>query len=232
MNSLERTAHLGPRVYTVALGPLDRVKNGLALRLRRKLFALFMQECAPSRDARVADFGVSAHRAHPVHYFFEALYPYPDRLTAIGREGAAWLRTSFPGVRYIQADLRVIPVPTGFFDCGICNAVLEHAGSEASQRDVVREVCRVCRCVMFTTPNRSFPIELHTFLPFLHWLPDARYRQILRALGLHTFASVETLNLLDRQTLLRLLPPDRDNRLFTVGLPWLPTNLVGISRAT
>lgn len=215
--------------YTTDLGRLDRLKNDLAFALRRRVFDLFMRECRPPADARVADFGVSGHRSHPAHYFFEALYPRPDRLTAIGREGASWFPRQFPGVRYLEADLRAIPLPDGYFDSGICNAVVEHAGPRARQAELVREVCRVCRCVMFTTPNKRFPVELHTFLPLLHWLPDRTYRAALRAVGHAYFADVENLNLLDRAAFRRLFPAERRNRLLAVGLPLVLTNLVCVS---
>jgi hypothetical protein len=84
---------------------------------------------------------------------------------------------------------------------------------------------------MFTTPNRRFPIELHTFLPFLHWLPDAQYRGALRLLGQSYFAEVGNLNLLDGSSLLGLFPADRRNRLIKVGIPLVPSNLVCISIA-
>jgi hypothetical protein len=217
--------------YTTRLGVLDTIKNDLAYRVRRRVFDLFMRECAPAPTDRVADFGVSGHRDHPAHYFFETLYPYRERLTAIGRaaEGAAWMSAEFPGLTFLEADLRRIPVPDGHFDAGICNAVVEHAGTRESQAALVAEVCRVCRRVMFTTPNRWFPVELHTFLPLLHWLPDPGYRRALRRLGHSYFAEVDNLNLLDRAAFASLFPSDRRNRIFGVGVPGLPTNLVCVS---
>ena len=218
--------------YSTELGGLDRMKNGLAFLVRRRIFETFMRECGPGPDSRVADFGVSGHRDHPVHYFFETLYPYRRRLTVIGRaaEGAGWFEERFPGLTFLEADLRSIPVPTGYFDYGICNAVVEHGGPREQQRILVAEVCRVSRCVLFTTPNKRFPVELHTFLPLIHWLPDAKYRAMLRHLGYDYFADVENLNLLDASTFLSLFPSDRDNRLLGAGLPLLPTNLVCVSR--
>jgi hypothetical protein len=218
--------------YSAELGALDRMKNDLAFRVRRRIFETFMRECAPGPDARVADFGVSGHRNHPVHYFFETLYPHRSRLTVIGREAeeAGWFAEEFPGLTYLEADLRTIPLPTGYFDYGICNAVVEHGGPRDQQRALVAEVCRVSRCVLFTTPNKRFPVELHTFLPLIHWLPDASYRAMLRRLGQDYFADVENLNLLDAPTFLSLFPAARDNRLLTSGLPLLPSNLVCVSR--
>jgi hypothetical protein len=219
--------------YSTELGALDRLKNDLAFRVRRRIFDTFMRECSPGPESRVADFGVSGHRDHPVHTFFERLYPHRERLTAIGRaaEEAAWFAEEFPGLTYLEADLRAIPLPAGYFDYGICNAVIEHGGPRDQQRTLVAEVCRVSRCVLFTTPNKRFPIELHTFLPLLHWLPDNAYRVALRRLGQSYFAEIDNLNLLDARAFLSLFPPDRHNRLFAVGMPLLPSNLACVSRA-
>jgi hypothetical protein len=220
--------------YATELGAFDRIKNNLAFQVRRRIFERFMRECAPGPEARVADFGVSGHRDHPVHYFFETLYPHRDRLTVIGRaaEDAGWFPEAFPGLRFLEADLREIPLPDGYFDYGICNAVVEHAGSRAQQIALVSEVCRVCRCVLFTTPNKRFPMELHTWLPLLHWLPDPAYRAVLRRLRLDYFADVENLNLLGAGAFLALFPPSRENRLLRSGIPLLRSNLVCLSRQT
>jgi len=220
-----------PLNYTTNLGYLERYKNDLAFNVRRRVFELFMRECSPRPDSSVADFGVSGHRSHRAHYFFEELYPYRESLTAIGRasEEAGWLPEQFPGMHYLEADLRQIPVSDRYFEYGICNAVVEHAGPREQQAILVREVCRVCRCVVFTTPNRGFPIEVHTYLPMLHWLPDSSYRAVLRRIGFEYFADVENLNLLDESDFRGLFPPARRNRLFRTGPPLLTTNLICVS---
>jgi len=221
-----------PLIYSVNLGIFDRLKNELSLQTRRVIFEIFMRECAPTPNSRVADFGVSGHRSHPVHYFFEQMFPHRSNLTAIARasEGAGWLRDQFPGLTFLEADLREIPLPNQYFDCGLCNAVVEHAGPREQQVALVREVCRVSRCVMFTTPNKRFPIELHTLLPLLHWLPDRTYRRILRRIGLDHFAELENLSLLDIKDFRSLFPSSRRNQMTSVGLPFLSTNLICISR--
>jgi hypothetical protein len=222
-----------PLNYTTNLGSLNYIKNQLALTVRRRIFSLFMRECAPGPHDRVADFGATGHGDHPVHMFFETMYPYRKNVTVIAREaeGARWFPSRFPGVTFLEADLCSIPLPDGYFQAGLCNAVLEHAGTREQQAALVREVCRVCCCAMFTTPNRWFPVELHTLLPFLHWLPDARYRAVLRCLGQSYFAEVANLNLLDAASLHGLFPSDRRNRILKTGFPLAPSNLVGVSMA-
>ena len=147
-------------------------------------------------------------------------------------ENARWMPEQFPGLTFVEADLREIPLPDNYFDIGICNAVVEHAGDYAQQQALVREVCRVARKVMFTTPNKRFPLELHTFVPLAHWLPDEQFRAVLRALGHADLARIEQLNPLDAETFVSLFPPERDTRLKPVGLSVLSTNLICVSEAT
>lgn len=222
-----------PLTYSINLGRFDRLKNDIALQARRAIFKVFMRECAPSPTSRVADLGVSGYRSHPAHYFFEELYPYRSNLTVIARasEGAGWFPDQFPGINYLEADLRSIPAPDLYFDFGICNAVVEHAGTREQQAALVKEVCRVTRCAMFTTPNKWLPIEVHTFLPLLHWLPDGTYRAILRGVGLGHFADTNNLNLLDAKTFRSLFPDSRRNRMLRIGPPMFATNLICISCA-
>lgn len=215
--------------YHADLGLLNRVNYALSIRVRRKVFGLFMHEFKPSPDSRVVDLGVTANRGTPVHYFFETLYPYRKSLTAIGREDAYWYPEVFPGMTYINADLRSIPLPDRYFDYGFCNAVVEHAGTRESQAALVHEVCRVCKGLMVITPNGGFPVDPHTFVPIAHWLPEPMYRAVLRSLGFGSFASVEVLNPLTAHSFLALFPPSRRNRLLKIGFPLLPTNLVCIS---
>ena len=58
---------------------------------------------------------------------------------------------------------------------------------------------------VITTPNRFYPIELHTKIPLIHWLPKSIYRKILKFLGLSFHAKEENLNLLSVNELKKML---------------------------
>ena len=73
----------------------------------------------------------------------------------------------------VQADGRDLPFADGAFDLGFSNAVVEHVGGREEQRRFVHELCRVAKRVFVTTPNRFFPLEVHSLVPFAHWLPRA-----------------------------------------------------------
>ena len=50
--------------------------------------------------------------------------------------------------------------------------------------------------IFIQTPNRYFPIDFHTLLPFLHWLPKKMHRKILDIIGLKFLSKESNLNLL------------------------------------
>ena len=84
----------------------------------------------------------------------------------------------------MRADGRALPFDDATFDVAFSNAVVEHvAGGREGQRQFVHELCRVARRVFVTTPNRFFPLEVHTLLPFAHWLPEAPRTRVLRRAG-------------------------------------------------
>jgi 2-polyprenyl-3-methyl-5-hydroxy-6-metoxy-1,4-benzoquinol methylase len=95
-----------------------------------------------------------------------------------------------------------LPFADQSFDVVHSSAVLEHVGSARNQERFVAECSRVARRTIFlTTPNRWFPVELHTSLPLLHWLPKWTFRGILASTRLRFFADEANLNLLSQSEL-------------------------------
>ena len=58
---------------------------------------------------------------------------------------------------------------------------------------------------IITTPNKFYPIELHTKIPVIHWLPKSIYIRILKFLGLSFYADENNLNLLTVNELKKML---------------------------
>ena len=129
----------------------------------------------------------------------------------------------------MRTDGSGLPFENGSFDFAHSSAVIEHVGSRDTQARFLRELWRVVRKGVFvTTPNRWFPIEFHTVLPFLHWLPAPLYRKALIALHKDFFAAEENLNLLSRGSLAdtaRTAGLD-GLRITSVGILGWPTNLL------
>ncbi|HEY2777030.1 MAG TPA: class I SAM-dependent methyltransferase [Gaiellaceae bacterium] len=178
---------------------LRRVASQVSLRSRERKLRLFLDLLAPGPETTIVDVGVTdaPFGGCSSDNFFEAMYPWPDRITAVGHTELDRFVAAFPQVRAVRADGRDLPFENDAFDVGFSNAVVEHvAGGREGQRRFVQELCRVARRVFVTTPNRWFPLEVHTLLPLVHWLPaPARDRvipfdDVLDPLGPKAFASL------------------------------------------
>ena len=136
--------------------------------------------------------------------YIERHYPWPENLTALGMHQPVEFLRRYPRVRAVRYDGRVFPFEDRSFDVVWANAVLEHVGDFDRQVEFVKEMRRVGDALFFSTPNRGFPLELHTYLPFLHWLPKSAHDACLRRLGRGDYAG-DYMHLLTRRQLLRVL---------------------------
>lgn len=200
---------------------------------RRRIYERFALHFPPTASQRVLNLGCNASSPDPARYFFEARYPYRDRIVACGLESGENIARAYPEVAYRQVSRNEarLPFQDGEFDVVFCNAVLEHVGDRAKQRAFLSEILRVGRGAFVTTPNRWYPVETHTALPLLHYLPTPAYRAIYRRLGFGFFAEEDNLNLFDQKTLLALVPESRRSSILLeqVSFLGLPSNLLLIA---
>jgi hypothetical protein len=169
----------------------------VAGRQRRTMFQRFLAASAIAVDETVLDVGVTSDRSYGHSNYLEAWYPQKSRITAVGLDDAGFLEVIYPGLRFVRADGLDLPFQDGAFDHVHSSAVLEHVGSRANQVRFLQELWRVCRRSLFvTTPDRRFPIEFHTVLPLIHWLPPPAFRSVLRRIGRDFFAEEAHLNLM------------------------------------
>jgi hypothetical protein len=191
------------------------------------MFLLFMEVMRPQPDTRVLDVGVTSDETFRESNYFEQMYPYPNNVTCVGTEDGSHLSQRYPGLSYKRVTPGD-PLPFGRaeFDIVFSNAVLEHVGSRHAQAAFIRELCRVGRSFFLTTPNRWFPIEHHTGLPLLHYLPATVFRGLLRHTRYRYWAEEANLNILTAQDLSRLFPSDTAVEVRSVRVAGLPSNLV------
>ena len=91
-------------------------------------------------------------------------------------------------------------------DLVISNATIEHVGKFENQIKMMKNIIKLTsKNFVISAPNRYHPVEFHTKLLFLHWLPNRIHRKLFNILGFKFFAKEENLNLLSKNDLKSLL---------------------------
>jgi hypothetical protein len=114
-------------------------------------------------------------------------------------------KTTYP---FMIANACDMPFEDDWVDFALANAIIEHVGDQVDQLQMVQEMTRVARAWVITTPNKWFPIESHTSVVFLHWLPSWRRKH-----------KQDFTRLLSRREFRQLLPAGATLH----GRPWSPT---------
>lgn len=185
--------------------------GGLFLRLsqeqQRKLFDAFLEFAQPNSGDTMLDVGLaSSTRLMAQGYFSKwAEPPLRSRIgvhnihpfTGIDGSGHALAQAE-------ELPTAKLPFSDGEFDWVCCSGVIEHAGNPGQQFQVVRELARVAhKGVFLATPNRRHPVDFHSALPFVHWLPDAWRRRVLNWSGKNADSLEPRPNLLLAESLYR-----------------------------
>lgn len=205
----------------------------ISTRFREKMFAKFMANMRPTAERQVLDVGVTSDDKYQESNYFERFYPYKNKLVCVGTEDGSYLETKYPGIKFqLIVPHEPLPFKDHEFDIVFSNAVIEHVGSRDSQRAFILEILRVSRSFFLTTPNRWFPVEFHTALPLLHYLPATLYRNLLRSIGEQYWSREENLNLLGRRDLMDLFPKSANVVVDSVRLLGFSTNLIAYGSST
>lgn len=146
---------------------------------RKRKYRLFLEQLNPSETDLILDVGFCNVEYSEVDNFLEKNYPYPHNITALGIDNDDLFHSRYPCVKTFSYDGKIFPFENQTFNIGWSNAVIEHVGDEERQILYLKELVRTCKKVYFTTPNRYFPIELHTRLPLIHWLPKKLFDVLL-----------------------------------------------------
>jgi len=206
---------------------LSAYADHVLLKVRVRVYRAFLTAFAPTARETILDVGVS-NDDHVSANYLEKNYPFPKSIIALGLK-------PYPRVTQICGDGRALPFADNSIDYVYSHAVIEHTGNRASQARFAAEAYRVCRKgILLTTPNRRHPVETHTGVPFLHYLPARVYRPIYASLGKSMYAREETLNLLSRTELATVLAAAKipTSRIEYQNIRWLgiTSNLAAIIR--
>tara|TARA_B110000238_G_C15792151_1_gene296416 strand:+ start:183 stop:554 length:372 start_codon:yes stop_codon:yes gene_type:complete len=118
-------------------------------------------------------------------------------------------------------------------DLVVSNATIEHVGNFENQKKMIQNILLLTKkYFIITTPNRYHPIDFHTKLPFIHWMPKNIHRKILKILKLEFFSKEENLNLLSKNELKILLKTCGVNnfKIFDISLLGFKSNFIIIGK--
>lgn len=167
----------------------------LAYMARIRVYHLFLETMRPHAGSRILDIGVSDEVDTGPTNLLERLYPHRDRVVCAGISDGEAVKAAYPGVQYVRVrPHHDLPFADGEFDLVYSNAVLEHVGSVERQAHFVREACRVGKRVFIVVPNRLFPVEVHTGIFLLHYLPCRIFRRLLKGTRFDFWADEDNLN--------------------------------------
>lgn len=116
-------------------------------------------------------------------------------------------------------------------DLVVSNATIEHVGNIDKQIRMIKNTINLSKkYYVIITPNRFHPIDFHTKLPIIHWLPKKLHRQILKLLNLDFFSQESNLNLLGQKEFKKILDKAgaKSFKMYQISLFGFKSNLIVI----
>jgi predicted SAM-dependent methyltransferase len=215
--------------YTYSTAVQGSFADKAAYNTRLKIYKILSKCIYIENLGSIIDVGVTADRSQISSNFFENLYPNPEKITAFSNQDASWMEEVYKGLKFSQGTALDMPFKDNTFELVFSSAVIEHVGSSNNQIKFISECYRISKKYIFlTTPNRYYPIELHTAIPLLHWVPKNIHRKILKLIGKSFFSLEENLNLLTKNDLKYYCKENNINKfeILTAKFLGLPSNLL------
>jgi hypothetical protein len=199
---MSRTGKINYQTYVgLSGGLLERISDYFAVKVRKKIYAQFILPFAPPHAKfKVLDVGATNDETLNSSNVWHSLLPATvdffvcsDQLPSVNFE-------SHSRGKWCVSSAIKMPFPDKEFHLVISSATLEHVGNRDNQKLMISEITRVCKSnFIVATPNRWHPIEFHTRLPLIHYLPVTLWRKVIKTIGMDYLAEEKNLNLLSRR---------------------------------
>lgn len=92
-------------------------------------------------------------------------------------------KTENNNISYVLGDAMALPCPDQYFDAIVCSQTYEHVPSSDVLFSEIDRVIKPGGILIFSGPNKTFPIEPHYYLPFLHWFNEKTADAYLKLTG-------------------------------------------------
>jgi SAM-dependent methyltransferase len=150
---------------------------------RARKWKIFNEVIHPVECTKILDVGYTEDEKSENNNYLEKHYPYLENITALGIEKPNRFQQLYPQIKCVTYNGKIFPFKNKEFDVVWSNAVIEHVGDINSQLLFLKEIKRVGKGAFITTPNKFFPIEVHSLTPLLHFLPKKLFDKYLKLIG-------------------------------------------------
>ena len=190
-------------IYWNKVTLLETYFNKKLLENREKILKIFFNEINFSDEKILLDVGTTANTDKNHNLILQKTLNNKN-ITCLSNQNCSLLKNEYPNIKnFITGDGCDNQLDDSTYDIVYSNATIEHVGSYNNQKLFISECVRVAKKNIFiTTPNRYFPLDFHTKIPFIHMLPKIIHRKILNLFGYSFFAKEENLNLLSKNDLI------------------------------
>ena len=180
------------------MNPIINVIMAFSKKARERRAAIFKSAFVIDTNTRILDLG-SETGSH-IHAVLRGTPVKPDNvyIADIDSTPLEQGKAKFGFVPVLISESEGVPFPDGYFDIVYCSSVIEHvtvlkeqvwsmySGHEFKreslihQKRLAQEIQRVGKQYFVQTPYKHFPVESHTCLPFLAYLPRWMLIPVLR----------------------------------------------------
>ena len=173
---------------------------------RKRVYNRIRKHLELNQNKTVLDIGSTADNGKASNIFLSFLENTSEVTSISDQLIPKEVKLRFPKTNFILSDALNLDFIDNEFDVVFSNATLEHVGSFDNQKKMIQEAIRVAKNnVIILTPNRWFPIETHTKLPLVHFLPKSIFRKIAKILGFQDLSKEENLNLISIKEVKQIL---------------------------
>ena len=184
---------------------LYKIFQKITLKARNEFFNLFLVNNNYSKDKSIIDIGSTPSLEKEQNIFLENIKDNQN-VTCLSNQDCRILKKKYKNIKNILiGNAKNTMLENDSFDIVHSNATIEHVGSFENQVAFVKEMFRISNeSIFIQTPNRFYPLDFHTILPFIHWLPKKIHRKILKLMNLDFYSKEENLNLLSIKDLKKI----------------------------
>jgi len=214
-------------VYYLHAGRISLARN-ISLRSRLSIYKKFIIKINPLKTDLILDVGTSSVDSEEAN-ILQKNYPYLSNITCASLSDGKDLLLKYPGINHVKIEpFKSLPFGDNFFDISYSNAVVEYVGNLSNQRFFIQELVRVSKKAFIIVPNRWFPIEHHTCLPFIHYLPKKLFRIIIANSKYSTWSNEENLNHISISDLAKSSPYISETGYGGIGFGMFASNIYGV----